>query len=344
MGPGQAGAQVRRALSSGRVPQTSRAGEPLSSNDLEAFVLAVETGSLSAAAAELELTQSAVTKRIASLERRLASRLLERGSYGVRATEAGRLLYPEAKQALGALRHAASVVTSHAAQSPALRLAASHTIGEFLLPGWIAGFRLAQPELQRAQVEVTNSRRVLSLVREGAVEIGFVESHEPIGELEELELGCDQIVCVVSASHPWARRARVPTRALLGDRYVARERGSGTRSVASEALAEAGIELRPTFEVASTQGLKRAVLDGGFTLISRLAVEAEERAGTLRALPVSGVDLRRALRAVRRPAPVSLQAQRFWRHLAKRSAEGLGGAGQHPRISAQAQGQAQRGR
>jgi DNA-binding transcriptional LysR family regulator len=308
----------------GAVDELLDAGEPLSSNDLAAFVLAVETGSLSAAAQELELTQSAVTKRIASLERRLATRLLERGSFGARSTEAGRLLYPEAKQALAALRHAASVVATHSAQAPALRLAASHTIGEFLLPGWIGGFRLTQPDPQRAQVEVTNSRRVMSLVREGAVEIGFVESRHRPGELVELQLGCDEIVCVVAVSHPWARRTRVPARALLDDRYVARERGSGTRAVASEALEQAGIELRPTFEVTSTQGLKRAVLDGGFTLISRLAVEAEERSGTLRALPVSGVDLRRALRAVRRRSPISPSGQRFWRHLVQRAGDQTG--------------------
>jgi len=313
------------------VDEILHAGEPLSSSDLAAFVLAVETGSLSAAAEELELTQSAVTKRIASLERRLATRLLQRGRFGVRATEAGQLLYPEAKQALAALRHAANVVATHSAQAPALQLAASHTIGEFLLPGWIAGFRLTQPDPQRARVEVTNSRRVISLVREGGVEIGFVESRHPLGELVELAVGRDEIVCVVAASHPWARRTSVPARALLSDGYVARERGSGTRAVASAALQEVGIELRPTFEVASTQGLKRAVLDGGFTLISRLAVEAEERSGTLRALRVSGVDLSRSLRAVRlRRAAISPAAQRFWRYLAQHSARSAAAAAQAP--------------
>jgi DNA-binding transcriptional LysR family regulator len=74
--------------------------------------------------------------------------------------------------------------------------------------------------------------------------------------------------------------------------------------------------LSPTIETASTQSLKRAVLEGGFTLISRLTVDAELRAGTLCAVPVDNVDLTRPLRAVRRKRPnQGPLAQRFWRHL-----------------------------
>ncbi|MHB8657655.1 MAG: LysR family transcriptional regulator [Solirubrobacteraceae bacterium] len=291
-------------------------GEPLNGTELAAFVLAVETGSMSAAAEALELTQSAVSKRVHSLERRLQTPLLERGRFGVRATEAGRLLYPEAKHALAVLRHAGSVVTSHAGHAPALRLAASHTIGGYLLPDWIARFRLSGPDLQRAQVEIANSQTVLALVRDGGVEIGFIESMHSVEGLETLLMRRDEIAAVVAASHPWAKRRSVPARALRGDAYVARELGSGTRSVAAAALAEVGVELQPTFETASTQGLKRAVLDGGFTLISRLTVEGEEQAGTLRAVSVSEVDLTRPLRAVRRRrASRPPAAQRFWRFL-----------------------------
>jgi DNA-binding transcriptional LysR family regulator len=88
------------------------------------------------------------------------------------------------------------------------------------------------------------------------------------------------------------------------------------------ALSAAGASpLEPTLETASTQSLKRAILDGGFTLISRLAVEAEIKAGTLRALAVTGVDLTRPLRAVRRRRPaLPADATRFWRFLSRMAA------------------------
>lgn len=293
-------------------------GEPLSGPDLLAFVLTIETGTVSAAAEALELTQSAVSKRLHRLELRLDAPLLDRGRFGVRATEAGKLLYPEAKQALQALRHAASVVTTEGGHIPALRLAASHTIGGFLLPGWIASFRIAEVGAQRTQVEIANSQGVLAQVRDGNVEIGFIESSHSVEGLETLTVLFDEIVAVVATTHEWASRRSIPAPELLHHPYISRERGSGTRSVASEALATIGLALQPTFETASTQSLKRAVLDGGFTLISRLAVDAEERAGTLHALRVDGVDLSRPLRATRRRrSSRSPAAQRFWRYMSR---------------------------
>jgi DNA-binding transcriptional LysR family regulator len=71
--------------------------EPLSARDVATFAAAVETGSIQAAADALALTQSAATKRIQRLERRLGVTLLDRGRYGVRPTDAGRSLYPDAK-------------------------------------------------------------------------------------------------------------------------------------------------------------------------------------------------------------------------------------------------------
>jgi DNA-binding transcriptional LysR family regulator len=293
-------------------------GAYLDPDELAAFVAAIESGTVGGAAEALELTQSAASKRLAKLERRLGVSLLERGRFGIRATDAGRLLYPEAKQTLGSLSRAASVVTAHAAHAPTLRLAASHTIGGFLLPGWLGGFRVSEPSPQRVHVDIINSHDVLARVRDGQVDVGFIESLDLVDGLEPLTIERDEIVAVVAAGHPWSRHRAVPLAALGTERYLSRERGSGTRAVAAAALARAGgPALEPTLETASSQSLKRAVLDGGFTLISRLAVEAEIQAGTLYGLRVTGVDLTRPLRAVRRrrPAPHG-DPRRFWAFLA----------------------------
>ncbi len=288
-----------------------RFAEPLSGRDLAAFVAAVETGSVQGAAEALDLTQSAATKRIRALEARLGLTLLERGRFGVRPTAAGRLLYPEARAALAALARAEAVAAGERDRAPMLRLAASHTIGEYLLPGWLAAFRATAGDV-RAQVEVENSVAVLAAVRDGAAEIGFVEGRDRLEGLASIDLLRDEIVVVVAADHRWARRRSVPAAALPGEPFLTREAGSGTRAVALSALATQGIELTPSLEAASSQSLKRAVLDGGFTLISRRACEAETEAGTLRALPVSGADLTRTLRAVRRRDTLPTPARRLW--------------------------------
>lgn len=298
-------------------------GKYLEPAELAAFVAAVETGTVSSAADALEVTQSAATKRLRSLERRLGTELLERGRFGVRPTGAGRLLYPEAKNALSALVRAFGVVNRHAEVAPTLQLAASHTIGGFLLPGWLAAFRLRERTPQRPHLEIVNSPTVIALVRSGHAEIGFIESVEPVDGLESLMLHRDEIVAVVAPDHPWAKRPRrrtgVAVRDLAEEPYLTRESGSGTRAVAAAALERAGVAaLQPALEVASTQSLKRAVLAGGFTLISTFAVEQEVSAGTLCSLPVTDVDLTRPLRSVRRRQPAPRRdARHFWRYLSE---------------------------
>ena len=289
---------------------------PLAGGELAAFVAAVEAGSVHGAADALQLTQSAVTKRIQMLERRVGGRLFERGRFGVRPTELGRTVYPAAKRALEALDGVAQVVElSRAAGSMDLRLSASHTVGEFLLPGWLADFRRERPEVH-PQLEIVNSQGVIDAIREHRSEIGFIEGPDAPAGLQTLVVAGDEIVAVVAADHPWARRRSVTVGDLRTDSYLTREAASGTRAVATSALARAGVELIPALQAASAQSLKRALGGGGFTLISRLTIEVEERAGVLVGLPVRGLDLHRELRAIRRrrPAP-SATARAFWRWL-----------------------------
>lgn len=290
--------------------------ELLAPGDLAAFVAAVEEGTVQAAAEALVLTQSAATKRIQNLERRLGVTLLDRGRSGVSPTDAGRTLYPDAKEALAALERAERRVSAAgAAQARILRLAASHSIGGFLLPGWLARFRATAPHVQ-PQVEVVNSPAVLGLVRDHRADIGFVEGDDDVAGFEQLEVGVDELAVVVAAGHRWARRSSVRPQELASEPFYAREAGSGTRAVAEHRLADAGTRLAPSLEMASTESLKRAVLDGGFAVLSRLAIGSELSAGTLVALPVRGVDLRRTLRAVRRPGRTpSRAAAEMWRWL-----------------------------
>ena len=293
--------------------------EPLAAAHLQAFVVAVQTASVHGAADALGLTASAVTKRIQALERRTGATLFERGRFGLRTTAAGRVLYPEAEAALAAVRHAEAALAEHTRQGVRpLRLAASHTIGEFLLPVWLGGFRAEHPDV-RAQVDVVNSPGVLRAVRDGEADLGFVEGPDELDGLTAQVVHRDEVVAVFAAGHPWQRRRALRARDLRTEAYVTREEGSGTRAVAAAALQAAGIELVAALELSSTQAIKRALTAGGFSLLSRLAVATEVRAGTLHALAVKDLDLVRDLRAVRAARPPA-EARRFWTWLAEHAA------------------------
>ncbi|MGH2873665.1 MAG: LysR substrate-binding domain-containing protein [Solirubrobacteraceae bacterium] len=156
------------------------------------------------------------------------------------------------------------------AKLPKLR-SASLTIGEFLLPAWLSAFRTLKPEIH-PQLEVVNSAAVLSAVRDGRTAIGFVEGASTVAELDSLLVARDELVVVVAANHPWARRRVIALSALAGEPYLTRERDSGTRAVATAALAARGITLTPALEAASTQSLKRMIAASGFSILSSFRI------------------------------------------------------------------------
>ncbi|HTU30490.1 MAG TPA: LysR family transcriptional regulator [Solirubrobacteraceae bacterium] len=312
----------------------SAISDPVASGELAAFLAAYEAGTVQGAADALTLTQSAVTKRIQSLERRLGAALFERGRLGVTPTELGRTIYPPAKEALAQLTTVAlAAEAARAGDHGDLRLSASLTIGEFLLPAWLSAFRAQEPTVH-PQLEVVGSAAVLAAVKDRRAAIGFIEGGATPDGLQSLVVARDALVVAVAPDHPWARRTRVPLEALTtgaGGAYLTRERDSGTRAVATAALAAHGVELTPALEVASIQGLKRMITAGGFSLLSRLAIADEVRVGTLVACELASVDLSRELRAVRLarrggaggdPALTTGQAaRRFWAWLTARARE-----------------------
>jgi DNA-binding transcriptional LysR family regulator len=304
-------------------PDRSPTPDPLASGELAAFVAAHEAGTVQGAADALALTQSAVTKRIQSLERRLGAPVFQRSRLGVTPTPFGASLYPPAKRALSQLAEVARVAAAGRGQADAgLRISASHTTGEFLLPGWLLQFRAVAPDVH-PQLQIINSAGAVDEVRRGTSHIAFVESRDALPGLEMMVVGHDRLCVVVAAGHRWARRRHVAVGDLRGEPFLTRERNSGTRAVAIDAIAAAGVTLEPALEAASTQSLKRALGRSGFTIVSQLAIAEEQRAGTLVGLPVRGVDLTRELRAVRRRrdgAPGAARA--FWRWLAERPVHG----------------------
>jgi DNA-binding transcriptional LysR family regulator len=301
--------------------------DPVSSSELSAFVATYEAGTVQGAADALNLTQSAVTKRLQALERRLGAAVFDRGRTGVTPTLLGQTIYPPAKEALAQLHAVAGAAqATRAGDQQTLRLSASLTIGEFLLPRWLSTFRAQEPSVH-PQLEVVNSASVLAAVRDGRSTIGFIESGAPPAGLESLIVARDELVAVVAGDHPWARRRSLSASALARESYLTRERDSGTRAVATAALAERGVVLEPALEVASTESLKRMIAQGGFSILSGLAIAEEQRAGLLVGLPVRDLALARELRAVRRrprrdaSASQPSAARRFWEWLRTEQAD-----------------------
>jgi DNA-binding transcriptional LysR family regulator len=277
-------------------------------SDLTGFDLLLSvtrTGSIGRAAAEHGISQPAASARMRLLEAELGLALIERSPRGSRLTSAGALVAGWAQAAVDA---AAALDTGLVAlrheHDSRLRIAASMTVAEYLLPVWLTALRAVDPATVVA-LSAVNSAEVAQAVLADTADIGFIEGPEIPDGLHAEPVGRDTLTLVVAPAHPWARRrSGIPAAELARTALVSREAGSGTRRFLEEALrAQAGLErVPPAAELSSTTALKAAVAAGGAgsapAVLSSLAVAAELSAGTLRAVPVTGVDLTRTLRAV----------------------------------------------
>lgn len=276
---------------------------------LDLLVRVAATGSLGAAAREVGIAQPNASRALSRLERQLGLSLLVRTPAGSRLTTEGEVVVAWARDAITALDRVTIGARSLAEQRAAhLAVAASLTVAEYLAPLWLARFRRTHPDL-RVSLEVGNSAEVVGQVERGQVALGFVESPTVPRSVASTTIAHDRLVVVVGADHAWARR-RTPLAAadlVTGD-LVLREAGSGTRETLARALAREGLELGTSrLELASTAAVKAAAGAGeAAAVLSELAVTAELATGQLVAVPVDGLDLTRALRAVwlpdRRPA------------------------------------------
>ena len=267
---------------------------------LDLFRSVVDLGSVSRAAEAHGVAQPSASSRIRTLERQLGLRLLERSPTGSRPTPDGQLV---ADWTVDLLRRAddlaASVASLKAEQSGLLRIAASYTIAEYLLPPWLETF-LADRPTDSVTLEVTNSRAVLDRLASGAVDLGFVESQNVPATLDQQAVAHDELVPVVSARHPWATRASVDLAELATTPLVLRERGSGTRAALEALLAAHGHDPPPSaLDLGSISAVRIAVVNGSSpTVISRLAVADDLTNGRLAELNVPGFSIERTLRAV----------------------------------------------
>lgn len=266
------------------------------------MLLAVaEHGSIGAAARALNLRQPSVTDRVQRLERRLHLTLLERSPRGARLTADGATVADWARDLLAASdRLEAGIAALRHQQDSQLRVSASMTISEYLVPRWLTELRTSAPDISVA-LRVGNSQQVAEDVLHDRADLGFVEGLRVPPGLRQRVFATDELVVVVAPSHPWTRRRRPVTVAELAETpLIVREHGSGTRETLTQALAEAGRDaLVPQLELGSTAAIKAAVLSGqGVGVLSQLAAADDIASGRLRTVPVADLDLRRRLRVV----------------------------------------------
>jgi DNA-binding transcriptional LysR family regulator len=253
----------------------------LSLRQLLIFAAIAETGSTTTAGVRLSLSQSATSAALNELEHLLATRLFDRVGRRLLLNETGRALQPRARalldNAMGVERDfAVHSQGSSAERAIQLRVGASTTIGNYLLPSIVARFRHEWPTAH-IDVQIGNTQGVSASVGRLDVDFGLIEGpcHERGVRAEPwIE---DELIIVCAPTHPLLRGTKkrpVSVGSLREGSWLLREPGSGTRESVERALLPHLDELREGMQFGSTEAIKQAAAEGlGLTCLSRYAVE-----------------------------------------------------------------------
>jgi DNA-binding transcriptional LysR family regulator len=261
----------------------------LTLRQLQIFLAVVEHGSTAAAANEIALSQSATSAALNELESLLGLQLFDRVGKRLHLNNNGRMLLPQALAVLDGAKGIESWAHDADAQIGALRIGASTTIGNYLLPRVLAEFRDSLPASARtgwqASVSIANTLAITNLVANFELDIGLIEGpcHEP--ELTVASWLDDELVVVCGPNDPLrpaSGSGPVKLSHLHDAVWLLREAGSGTREIINQALIPHLHRLRSGIEFGNSEAIKRAAAQGlGITCLSRCVVADMVASGDL---------------------------------------------------------------
>jgi DNA-binding transcriptional LysR family regulator len=246
--------------------------------------------SFTKAAEQLFMTQPAVTFQVKQLEEHFNTRLFERSHGKIALTPAGRLVMGYAERILDLSEEMETRVGElTGAVSGPLLLGASTTIAEFYLPQVLGEFKALHPQVQ-THMTVGNSDTIANRVADYSLDVGLIESPSHVSALQTEKCCDDELVVICSPRHKLAQQKGVTPNQLVGEPYVSREIGSGTREFADNYLRQCQVapeDLNIVMELGSPEAIRGVVETGiGVSIVSRATIIKELKLGLLTAVPL----------------------------------------------------------
>jgi DNA-binding transcriptional LysR family regulator len=268
---------------------------------LRIFHAVAQRRSITAAAADLLLSQPAISLQLKALERHLGLPLFERGGPKLRLTHAGEVLHRAAVSILSAQDEAErAILELRDGTKGRLILGAGTTGGMYVLPRILREYKRLWPETE-ILLHIGTTDQILEKLLQNVLDMGLVG-----GPIEDrrfaVEPVCgDELVLIAAPSHPIVSLAKVTLRDLGGMPFIVPETGSRTRQLVERGLREAGVPLRIAMQMPGTEGVKRAVeAQLGIGMVSGYAVENECLTGVLKRVPIDDFRLTRTMHIVYR--------------------------------------------
>lgn len=261
------------------------------------FAAVCDTMNMTSAAKALFMSQSAVSQAIAELEIHYDVKLFERLSRKLYLTQAGKKLLSYARHII---RMNAEVETNMKAlhESGLIRIGASVTVGAYVLPKLVSRFQVINPKTD-IRVFEDNTAEIESLLLNDEIDIGIVEGETTSPDILKYPFMDDELVLICGAGHRLAKLPSVEPHELEQEKFIIREKGSGTRKTFEDMMAVNGLTWNATWVCNNADSIKMAVAQGlGVSFISRLSVKNEVTSGLLIEKSIKNMEFKRQFKII----------------------------------------------
>jgi LysR family transcriptional regulator, transcriptional activator of the cysJI operon len=249
---------------------------------LRTFIAVVEEKNFTKAAEKLLISQPSVSVHIKNLEAEFQSQLFIRSPKTLKITHAGEILYERAKQMVQIYDKTKNEIyeQQHTIKGT-LKIAASFTIGEYILPPILATIIKEYPKLD-FDVTIGNTDEVVKLVQFFQADIGLIEGNTDEKDVIVQPFMEDDLTIIAPPDHPLKHANSIKMEDLQDEIWVSREKGSGTREFVEHIIRTNGLKMNRLITISSNQGVKETVMNGlGISILSTCVVKRELEQGTL---------------------------------------------------------------
>lgn len=270
--------------------------------ELKTFIRLCEIQNFTKTAESLSMSQPTVSLHIRNLEDEFQTQLIQRNSKQLQITPTGERLLECAKQIIGLLEQTKQDIFEHHHKilGP-LTIGASFTIGEYILPKFLAELKREYPNLI-IEVIIGNTEEIVEFVKLFKVDIGLIEGSTDEKSLKIYPFKQDELVVIAPKQHHLAKKEVVTISDLHDEQWVSREDGSGTRENLNHFLHSNGLKVKSITTISSNQGVKELVRNGiGLSLLSKSVIERDAALGEIVILPLQNIQISRTLSYIYSP-------------------------------------------
>ena len=266
---------------------------------LAVFLAVAKTGSLTRAAEQLSMSQSAASGALKEFEARFNLQLFDRVGKRLKINSTGLTIQAKALEVMQRAQELENELIG-VSDIGQIKVGATMTVGNYLLIDVLAGFKQQYPKAD-VELEVANTERIVDKVISFELDVGLIEGEVSRPEIDVIPWREDELIAVCSPNHPLADKAELglSREELVAIDWIVREKGSGTRQAFERGMYGMLQDLHYVMEFEQIEAIKRAVsLNMGMACLSKLSVQAELQQGSLIAVNIPGRNFQRHFYAV----------------------------------------------